>query len=225
MSIHAMKRIFFIFLMACPFLISAQAIRFNYFGASYFEVTSKKNYYYGFGYEQNIGSGIAVSLEYNRGYGFDDEYANLSLDYTENGDIYKVNYSLQMPWTEFSYQSKYFFTGADDNSFYISSGIGLRSVKYDIHSVDATINGNYAYGLFPDGIETKKITLIPVSVRLGYRGSIDYWFGDYAIGLSYIPGASSKETGFSTIDNHSTKANFRNFSFTFSCAFGIGWAD
>jgi hypothetical protein len=208
-----------------PVLSHGQAIRLNYFGASYFENTSKKHYYYGFGYEQNVGTHISVSLEYNRGYSFDEEDEYLYLQYAENGNTYDIEYYNSMPWSEYSYQSKYFFNGNEDDGWYISSGVSIRTVKYELFVASANVNGNYAVGLFPESPGSKSITLFPISLKFGYRNAIDWWFQDYMLGISYIPGGSTKPTGYATIDNHATQTSFKNLAITFSLSFGIGWAD
>jgi len=203
-----------------------QGIRVNWLGASFFEKTNGKSFYFGGGYEQNIGTAIAVSLEYNFGYSFGDGEESVQFQFPKDGDVYTVEYLPLMPWSEFSYSSKYFFSGNDDDSWYVSSGLAIRTVKYNLNLLSAYSNssGNYATGLFPETVEEKSIVLTPITFKFGVRSSIDDWFQDYAIGFSYIPGGSSKKTGYTTIDTYAP-GSFKNFAFTFSLAFGLGWAD
>ena len=203
---------------------NGQSIRLNYFCSSVFENLGASHYYYGFGYEQNLGSRLAVSLEYNRGYSFDD-YVNGNIVFPDGTG---VQYSLNMPWTEFSYQSKYFFSDNDDGTAYLSMGIAYRNVKSEMQNVSYSGMGTSPIPQEATGTES----LIPISLKLGYRGSIDGLFGDYFIGINYIPGGSSKNTGINSIDNYPlldsenrTVDCYKSIAFTFGMAFGIGWAD
>src|SRR4051794_26489757 len=118
-NIRAMKTKLLILLFVIPFFCNSQSIRLNYLCESVVQkITGASNFYYGFGYEQNLGSNIAVSLDYNRGYNISEEPGYNTLSYTENNDYISFNYAVSAPWTEFSYQSKYFISGVDEGSFY-----------------------------------------------------------------------------------------------------------
>jgi hypothetical protein len=220
-----MLRNFFLILIFTPVVSNAQSLRFNFFDHSAFERAENGNYnwYWGAGYEHNIGDMIAVSFDYNAGLDFDDNhYGTLFFGDQVSGG--QIEYELNLPWKEIAYQSKYFFTGNDDNSFYISSGISYRWIKYqlDVNGVDFT--GAYVGQIIPTTIE-KTITQFPLSLKLGFRNSIDGWFGDYSLGASFIRGATSQGSGIPIFDDHLENSVFKDFSINFSVAFGIGWAE
>ena len=215
----------FLILFILPLLSDGQAIRVNYIGFSgYQKAVVPANYYYGFGYEQNIGKRIAILFEYNKGYELDENSGHYFFD--DINSPVSFNYGLEIPWYEFAYQSKYFFTGNDDGSWYVSSGIALRKATYtmDIYSANYNQSGLPATSI-PLGVTQKSYSLIPLSFKVGWRNSIDGWFGDYNIGISYIPGGNYRNTGNPNIDQYLTKQGIRSFCINVGFSFGVGWAD
>lgn len=228
-------------LVAFASKIDAQAIRFNTicysrdFVSSFDEqnVTNPmSNWFAGLGYEQNIGDRIAISIDINSSlgklFGEEDEQYR-SFDYYEPGSqylsSYEFSYSSYITYTELNYQSKFFFNTNDDGSGYISSGIGLKFVRWNLSpSTNYYTPPDEIASLLPSqNIEEKKL-IIPVSLRLGHRGSLDGVFGEYFFGVSYNIGAGNFPED-SYLKNFYDKKPMRSLSFNIGYLWGIGWAD
>ena len=217
---------FFLLLFSTPIFSNGQAIRVNYVGYSgYQKSVSTSNYFYGFGYEHNIGSKIALQFEYNKGYSLDENYGYYYYD-NINSPV-NFEYNLEIPWYEFAYQSKYFFSGNDEKSFYISSGISMRMAKYnmEIYSVSYNPQNVTAPPPIPTGLIIKSYNLFPISLKVGWRNTIDGWFGDYNFGISFIPGANNRKSGNPNIDQYLKDEGLKNISFNIGLTFGFGWVD
>jgi len=190
---------------------------------------NSKTYYYGFGYEQNLGTKVAVSLEYNKGYSLSTvDYTPLSYYeyYDQVGLGYSFYYGHAITWSEIAYISRYFFDYNDDGSWYLSSGIGLRTAKIEIVTENISYDTPYfSQATQFQNLKSSNVTLIPISFKVGYRNSIDGFFGDYFLGLTYIPGAEDKGSGNKAFDTFINKKYFNNISFNFGICIGIGWAD
>jgi len=204
--------------------VDAQAIRFNYFCGSFVEHTvSKTNLFYGIGYEQNFGKRIALSLEYNKGFGIgENDYVSVRFR-DANQEGYDFDYLTTLPWSEFAYQAKYFFADNDEDAGYISSGISVRSINARTDVVHLQYDSTYISTVGAmGGVIEEKITLFPISIKFGYRGSIDGFFGDYFVGIHLIPGAAGKNVAPKLASLVETKF-FSATAITFGMSFGIGW--
>jgi hypothetical protein len=229
-----MKKISIFLFFSIVFIssVKSQAIRANYFCGSAFQKTDggggTKFWYWGFGYEQNVGDRIALSLEYNKGFSFGDEAESAQLI---SGDVstsgYSMYYLQTMPWNEFSYQSKYFFTDNDDNAWYFSTGLAYRTVTVQVQIEDLMYSSDYepVLGTLHTGLYSEKVTFTPVSFKLGYRNSIDGFFGDYFLGINYLPGSSKKSINNTFLDQQITTKSFTSVALTFGFAMGFGWAE
>jgi hypothetical protein len=220
------KRINFSLLVLLLFVlpnVRGQGVRVTYIGYNSFESMPGKEFMnYGLGYEQNLASHIAVSLEYFKSYGLGDEtwgeYSNA--DANSNDFIY----IFKAPWREFTYTSKFFFSGNDVKSAYLATGIGYRQIDFSMSTQNYNSSSPDAEAI-SRGAPLQRITMVPIYLKIGSRGEIDGWFGDYFIGLNFNPGAGNQKSGNQTIDNLLNEKYFRTFSFTFGLAFGLGWAD
>jgi hypothetical protein len=206
---------------------AGQSIKFTYLGYnSWQNYEGQRNMYYGGGYEQNVTDRISVSLDYNSGYTLDEDKWS-SVTFTDGTYGYSFDYIVTAPWQELAYTSKFFFTENDDRSWYISSGIAYRTTTVDVQVLPNYFDPVYAsvgqeIGM---GINKKRQSLFPITMRIGGRGSIDSWFGDYFIGLTFVPGASGAGTGNKTLDNAIGKKYFRTLSVSIGIALGIGWSE
>lgn len=139
---------------------------------------------------------------------------------------YSYYYTSVISYTELSYQSKYFFSDNDDNSGYISSGIGLKFVKW---TFDASEISEIPAGLilpYPSDLLEEKLTVVPLSLKLGSRGSMDGFFSEYYIGFTYNLGADKlpQDDALKNFTADSEKP-MNKLAFTLGYSFGIGWAD
>lgn len=187
------------------------------------------DWYYGIGYEQNIGDKLAVSLCFNSSLGktFGKEDVNTKyIYYTDingNENSYPYEYTSYISYTGLSYESKYFFNENDDNSMYVSSGIGFKSVKWTfIAASDYNIPDSLI--TFTAGTMIDKTTIIPLSIKIGGRGSMDGWFGDWFLGFNYNLGVDKLPAKQSFKDLEFEKP-MHKLAFTAGYSFGIGWAD
>src|SRR5436190_1472316 len=102
-----MKRIIPLCLALIPFLSMGQAIRLNVYGKSYMMKDASNNRYIGLGYEQNLSTKLAITMEYNIDYG-SSTYFSDDFNYIESGNHYGVNYYYNSSFMMVSYQTKYF---------------------------------------------------------------------------------------------------------------------
>jgi hypothetical protein len=232
---NPMKRLLTSLLLAllisvcCAGTLQAQAVTFKLLDYAPFVVERNPNgLFWGFGYEQNIGDRIAVSLEYSKSYNLDESNFETSYTYRDaSGYGYGYSSLSTYGWSEISYHSKFFFTPSDDRAWYVSSGIGIRTFHHILDIYGAQFDVPYASlsQSIVDGTHTEDVTLIPVTLKLGQRGSIDGWFGDWFLGLSFIPGASGKLPPANSPYDKSSYLSLKGVSFVFGLNFGIGWAD
>jgi hypothetical protein len=209
-------------------ILRAQAIRLNLLDySSVIKGGDVSGFYAGFGYEQNVGDRIAVSLEYNFSYlnnttEYDQYYNSSYYDNSGNSSYLTFDYFIAYPSKELAWQSKYFFNDNDEGSWYIASGIAYKSIKYNWGITD--INADYNYPVPPELAEGKfeeSVAVIPLSLKLGYRNSIDGIFGDYFIGINYNTGGSSPDD---VILKNYLQGVIRKINFSFGLNFGFGWA-
>ncbi len=175
------------------------------------QYSSSHNGFVGIGYLQDIGTKLSVSLEYNKSWDVSD-YGTSDIDETTSGNIYI--YSLDMPWSEIAYESRYFFTDNDEAAFYISSGIAYRTID--------TKFTDFTYG--NSEVTKKTYHVLPITLRIGHRGSMDGFFGDLFVGTTFIPGASSIKPGPTIFHDEVDHSFIRGLSFNFGWSMGIGWA-
>jgi hypothetical protein len=205
----------------------SQSVKFNYFGYnSWQKFPGKRNFYLGAGYEHNLNSRISLSLDYNSGYNLEDE-AWSPVQYSDGVYGYSFSYMISGKWQEVAYTSKYFLTDNEESSIYISSGIGYRIITMNLDIQSDYFDLPYASlgEQIGRGALNKRMTMFPITMRLGNRGSIDDWFGDYYIGLTFIPGGSGKGSGNDAFDHTINQKLFNTFSVTIGLSVGIGWAE
>ena len=207
---------------------SSQAIRFEYFGVSGVASRYGPLEFYGIGYEQNVGEKISLGLTYRKGYDItsgetvDVEYVN----YTKALDDVRIDLLQTGTWSEFSYSSKYHFTDNSDGGFYIANSLSMFNAKTNINITQITVNGNSDISNY-DGIGTiayeKSITLLPLSIDLGYRSEFDGWYQDYYFGINLLPFGNNKTVQPSQLSDHGLTSKFNSLSFRFGMCFGIAW--
>lgn len=177
--------------------------------------------YFGIGYEQNVNDRISVSGEINtslgRVYAASELETSVSVTDPITGDVSTqyYRYEFYVSYLELKYISKYFFRSNDERSGYFASTLGFKNINF-----------GYAdeYSGAED-IEQKESKLIfPLGVRLGWRGSIDGWFGDGFIGAGINIGAG-KEPKDAVVKAFNEGSSISKVYFTAGYCFGIGWAD
>lgn len=179
------------------------------------------DFYWGIGYEQNVGDRISVSAEINSSLGkiYSESYVSIPEPYVDltTGQTYTTtkSYNLYVSYVELKYISKYFFKENDDRSGYIASTLGFKKVNYG-YSDEEGGEGDLS-------LKESKL-IIPLGLRLGWRGSIDGWFGDGFIGAGLNIGASS-EVKDPIIKAFNKNSSISTIYFTAGYSFGIGWAD
>ena len=206
---------------------SSQGIRFEYFGVSGVASQYGSLVFYGFGYEQNVGEKISLGLTYRKGYDITDgetvdvEYVN----YTKALDDVRIDLLQTGTWSEFSYSSKYHFTDNSDGGFYIANSLSLFNAKTIINITSIYVNGSSESNY--DGIGTiayeRSITLLPLSIDLGYRSEFDGWYQDYYFGINFLPFGNNKTVQPSQLSDHGLTSKFNSLSFRFGMCFGIAW--
>lgn len=200
------------------FRINESSDIYNEGGSS---LDDNSDFYCGIGYEQNIGDRISISAEINSSMGkiYSESYVSVPESYVNQTSgqtfIGLKDYSLYVSYVELKYISKYFFRENDDRCGYIASTLGFKKVNY-----------GYADQQENQGdLSLKESKLIfPLGLRLGWRGSIDGWFGDGFVGagLNIRAGAESKDPVIKVFNKNST---ISKIYFTAGYSFGIGWAD
>lgn len=232
-------KIYYVVIALCLFVTSigfSQAIRFNTYNFSDdfrvdktqdtyngegSELDDNSDLYFGIGYEQNFGKRISISAEINSSMGriYSESYVtlyepflNINTGETETALSY---YNFFVSYVELKYISKYFFRENDERSCYLASTLGFKKV-------------NYGYKLQNEsdgGLPLKESKLIiPLGFRLGWRGSIEGWFGDGFVGagLNIGAGVDPKDRVVKAFNKHST---ISKIYITAGYCFGIGWAD
>ena len=233
-----MKKTFFLVLIIFASLKShSQAIRFNYLGITAPLKTGSETYsipvYYGIGYEQNIGSRIAVSLEYNHTYPdvyrmiLSEEFNHYGTINTVNGNSIGYEYDIKYPMHEIAYQSKFFFRDNDNHAWYFSTGISLIVIEYKWQ-----IRNEYEYSGFNSpalpadfstGTFSESVSSVPINLKMGFRTSIDKAFSDIAFGLRFNVSGDKNPTN-KTYKYVNEVSSLRDISFVMSLSFGFGWA-
>lgn len=218
----------FFLISLLPAVAFAQAIRFNLLGLNSAHSTEGARVLFaGIGYEQNVFDKLAVSLEYNFGYTFSiqsDEYYDESINHLSSEE-YSYMYSLEVPWSEIAYQSKYFFRDNTENSWYMGMGIGIKWFEYQFEILEE-LPGYSVTG--PGPLQIKKyyqtVSAIPITFRSGFRNSIQSFFQDYNFAVGYLVGKGELKTGESRIDNYLyEKPKLNSIFMSVTCSIGIGW--
>ena len=195
--------------------VHAQSIRWNLSG---FTFGKTANFYTGLGYDHNLNHRIGLLLDVNLGVSLRNQNSE-NFKYAENGNEYQSYYDIQEYWWEIAYQSKYFFSDNDERSFYVASGIAYRPYKFEIeiNTYNLSSNGPAKYETYK-----KTIVMLPLSLRLGLRGSISGFFGDISFGMTYLPGAESKKLNLTYVDEVFVPIE-NSLVFGMNLALGIGW--
>lgn len=230
------KNLFFLVLILFVSLKSnGQAIRFNYLGITHplktGSETSSFPVYFGVGYEQNLGSRIALSLEYNHTYpnvfklAFSESFTHFGTVRTANGNNYDFEYDIKYPMHEIGYQSKFFFRDNDHHAWYVSNGISLIIIDYKWEIKD---DNYYNFGDAPPadfrtGTFSESLTSVPLNLRVGFRTTIDQAFSDLAFGFRVNLTGENKPTN-KTYKYVNDKSRLRDISFVMSLSLGFGWA-
>jgi hypothetical protein len=211
-------------LAACP-AASAQsnAIRFNAIDYSpSLKGMGVAGMYVGLGYERNVNGYLAVSLEANTSYLNEDDSGGDYYVGDYNGPNYlSFAYALKYPWKEVAWQSKYFFSGNDDVSWYFGTGIAYRriQIKWDIFGASAqniSIPGTLA-----DGEYQESFSVFPLSFRLGHRNELDGLYTDYFIGLNINLG--SVDPSDPVLKDYIVYNELSALNFCVGLNFGVGW--
>ena len=207
---------------------SSQGIRFEYFGVSGVASQYGSLVFYGFGYEQNVGEKISLGLTYRKGYDITDgeNSETESINYlSKTSDDVRINLLQSATWNEFSYSSKYHFTDNSDGGFYIANSLSLFNAKTIINITSIYVNGSSESNY--DGVGTiayeRSITLLPLSIDLGYRSEFDGWYQDYYFGINFLPFGNNKTVQPSQLSDHGLTSKFNSLSFRFGMCFGIAW--
>ena len=189
-------------------------------------------FYYGFGYEQNVGEKISLGLTYRKGYSIDPDYSTLVNSYSfvgyENGVGYNVSFDILniSNWHEFVYTSKYFFEDNLDGG-YFSTSIGLvkSEIEYDIQNIWLDQSPVYNSFDISYGVYKQDLTLVPISFDLGSRSEFDGWYYDFYLGLSILPFGNKKDVKPQFLHNRGVETMFDPVSFHIALCFGVSWAD
>jgi hypothetical protein len=204
-----------------------QALKLNY-GIS---TTIKRDEWFlhlplsiGGGYEHNLNDRISIGLDYNINTGGLRIFDNLEGLSSENPN-FSYPYKFQYGLSELTYTSKYFFESNDDAGGYFGTSVSMMTVtyKWQLGEDDYIqyLPSSYPADFVP-GIYEKKITIFPITLRLGYRGSLDDAFSDfyYAVRLN-VGNKLPSEKSFEFIDGIDVK----KVSFVIGGSWGFGWAD
>ncbi len=212
--------------------VHSQGLKMEVFGYTSLHTSYTSTFYYGFGYEQNVGDKISLALSYRKGYSADPDYSSVTERYSfignENGVNYDVSFELASisSWHEWNYSSKYFF---DDNmsGSYFSTSIGyLKSaVEYDVKNLSVDYAQVYSAFDVRIGYFNQDITLIPVSFDFGTRSEFDGWYYDLYLGVSTLPFGSKKEIKPQFLHNRGVESLFVPVSFHIAFSIGVSWAD
>ena len=205
---------------------SAQGIKATIVGFAPFQTEDAYTPYVGFGYDQNIGEKIGLSLDFNLSLTTRDEPGpSWTESYTDpNGLGYRYNYGYSTPWKELAFTSRYFISG-NDGSWYLSSGIAFRLIKFSTVTENIHYDPPYVSNAIQfSNIQPKNLLLTPVTFRFGYRSDLEGVYGDFFIGYSIIPGGASKGSGNTEFDKMIHRNYFKNSYFCSGICVGFGWA-
>ncbi len=233
MKLILTKIVFFITLICTYSQVNAQGIKVDLFGYSGLSSEYTSSFYYGIGYDQNVGDKISLGFSYIKGYSIDPDYSKTEQYYsfiaTENNLNYNVEVGLTAlsSWHSFSYTSKYFFDDNSDGGYYFSTGISMlqTEIEYDVHSISVDQMGSSnAFGI-SQGLYKQKLTLIPISIDLGSRSEFDGWYYELYAGASLLPFGAKKDVSPSFLKNIGVETKFNPVSFHISLCVGVSWAD
>lgn len=215
-------------------------IAVSLFNASFYSQSSIFTQgYMGIGFERNVGDYNSLKIEINKGFKIlytltdakiltavgkaeKDVSFTDSLSYTST-----FYYHWTMPTFEINYQSKFFFAGNDRTGGYMAMGIGMRTVKYQLHV--GNINDEYGNEEIPsdirkkDGYEETK-TIIPLMLRVGIRGNLKGFYPDVNFGIGYNIGHNKTVTDKTITKTYDlTVPKISGLAINASVCFGIGW--
>jgi len=115
----------------------------------------------------------------------------------------------------FQYRCQYHLSDNGSSSMYLGTTLGVRRVSqtlvYDVFDPSFSFSSDTKLGTG---------TIIPIGLRLGYRGSMDGGYGDLFVGAAYSIGGDQQLNTGSFVQPNSALAGF-NLQVGFS--YGIGW--
>jgi len=207
-------------LLLCSTSLSpAQAIRWN--ALDYSPVLKSMGVpalYYGFGYEHLVDEYLSVTAEVNFSYTGQDQDAYYGY-YNGNSQI-SLDYTFKYPTTEFAWQARYYFDGNTETSWYFSSGVSYKQVRFKCDVLNTySQNQGVPAGLTP-GATQENFAVFPLSIRLGHRGETDGFFTEYFIGFNFnIGDIKPKAAVFDYIQYN----ELATLNFCAGLNFGVGW--
>jgi hypothetical protein len=173
----------------------------------------------GLGYEKNLIDRLSFSIDGNWGGGAEYKQPT-NFTFTKDNAEFYGNYSSDFTYFEVIYTSKYFISKNSNRSFYAGTGIGYRNCKFVTNYNE---HDQYSYNSVSDVLKETH-SFIPLFLKFGYRGPIDGWFVDMSFGAQYLPGVNTKSLTIPHVDNTGTGL-FSTMCFTYTFAFGFGWAE
>lgn len=149
-------------------------------------------------------------------------HLNLTFDADEiiytNYAGYSVLYAIEKKSIGMQYRSSYFLTG-EDGGLYIGPSIGFRRVSRTV-SPDAYSTGFSTGQPAWSRRRTEESTLVPISLRMGYRTELDGWFMDLYLAIGSTVGAGNDALNAPYLED---KDKLRPFLLQLGYAVGIGW--
>ena len=213
---------------------NAQAIKLDYLAFSGIASRYSKPFFWGIGYDHNLGDKISIGLTYKSGYALDADYFNTEISYgfpavdaSNIEHLVTFNVVHNTSWREFAYTSKYFFADNTDGGYFVSSGISLFQAKneYQVSGLAVDMDPKTNYLDIAEGIYEQNITLLPISFDLGGRGAFDGFYFEYYLGMGFLPFGSQKDVKPAFLFNHGVETRFQPISFHLGLCVGVSWAD
>ena len=110
------------------------------------------------------------------------------------------------------YRAQFHFADNGSGSLYMGSTVGLRYIRQTI--------AEESYGSRPTGYyEQAKKVVVPVGVRLDFRGGLDDAYGDVYLGANYALGGNRALSNAPFLIEES---ELSGLMFQIGCAFGLG---
>ncbi|MBK9760826.1 MAG: hypothetical protein IPO90_12850 [Flavobacteriales bacterium] len=203
-------------------LAQSSGIRFIFpeFTKVYSGKSMWKSYQFGMGYDHDFNDRISMGLDAVIDLGrvtesdsrpFEVPYAGLTAEYISTDRF-----------IAFTYRTAYSFSDNSEASLYVGSYFGVRAFtqKMDLIYVTDPTGFSYGNGPFPQQEEAKK-TLLPIGLRLGFRGSLEGGFADLYTQLGYTIGGG--ESVFTQPYFKGDGFDLSTMSFTLGLAYGFGW--
>lgn len=199
----------------------AQALKFSFLSYEKTSVGQEVPFLFGWGYEHNLSDRVAIGFEMYTPWTGTENYL-----VDQNGETYMQGEGFTMQgnykYKSFVYNARYFFSDNDEGAGYFGTQIGLRATEYT-YSVNVDYPYNPPAGVFDVDNKIEKITTYPLSMRIGYRNSIDGLYGDYFIALNYNIGADKKLNNAAA--NIIRPELMKPLTITFGFFIGFGFVD